>query len=73
MKERTINYALHTLNTQYQHYLYYYNTNNPNCKEQEAYYEGMFRMMETLISDGYQNELYIERDNDNKHHIIGGK
>lgn len=66
MDKRTLVYCLSLLDTQRTHML---EGGPESVRIQTAYYDGMRRMLEAIISEAYSENMYVVREN-GKHTIL---
>lgn len=65
VKKETVEFALRVLDKQYSYCTQYYGENK------KFYFDGMRKMFEILVTDGYLNNLFVECSEDGKHKIVG--
>lgn len=69
MNEFTIDYLLQLLDRHYIYYFQYKTLNDPRANTQNAFYLGLFIMLENVVSDRYTNGVTLVRDEYGKHYI----
>lgn len=59
--QKTINYALSTLDKEGQ---------RQKTAKDRAYYDGMLTMLRIIVSGGWQNDIFVRKDNSGAHYIF---
>lgn len=59
--KKTIDYALSTLDKEGQ---------RQKTAKDRAYYDGMLTMLRIIVSDGWQNDVFVRKDNSGAHYIF---
>lgn len=59
--QKTIDYALATLDKEGQ---------RQKTAKDRAYYDGMLTMLRIIVSDGWQNDVFVRKGNSGSHYIF---
>lgn len=59
--KKTIEYALSTLDKESQ---------RQKTAKDRAYYDGMLTMLRIIVSGGWQNDVFVRKDNSGAHYIF---